>query len=70
MSTYQDLIGLRKFLLFYVIILKISKILIVNLLHRFAKWHSVYFAIKCKNSPGTVLQFELYPFFFTYNVEF
>jgi len=30
----------------------------------------IYFAIKCKNSPGTILQFELYPFLFTYNVEF
>jgi len=31
---------------------------------------SVYFAIKCKNSAGTILQFELYPPLFTYNVEF
>jgi len=29
-----------------------------------------YFAIKCKNSAGAVLQFELYPPLFTYNVEF
>jgi len=31
---------------------------------------SVYFATKCKNSAGTILQFELYPPLFTYNVEF
>jgi len=31
---------------------------------------SVYFAIKCKNSAGIILQFELYPPLFTYNVEF
>jgi len=31
---------------------------------------SAYFAIKCKNSAGTILQFELYPPLFTYNVEF
>jgi len=28
----------------------------------------VYFAIKCKNATGTILQFELYPPLFTYNV--
>ena len=65
----QDWIGLRKLLLFYVIILKIPKILVAihftGLLNG-----SVYFAIKCKNSAGIILQFELYPPLFTYNVEF
>ena len=28
---------------------------------------SVYFAIKCENFVGTILQFELYPPLFTYN---
>jgi len=49
-----------------VIILKISKILIVIRFHRFAK--SVYFAIKCKNTAGTIMQLELYPLLFTHNV--
>ena len=31
---------------------------------------NLYFAIKCKNSAGTILQFELYPPLFTYNFEF
>ena len=31
---------------------------------------SVYFAIKYKNSPGAILQFELCPFLFSGNVEF
>jgi len=30
----------------------------------------VFFAIKCKNSAGTILQFELYPPLCTYYVEF
>jgi len=30
----------------------------------------VYFAIKRKHSAGTILQFELYPALFTYNIEF
>jgi len=30
----------------------------------------MYFAIKRKNSAGTILQFELYPPLFTYNIEF
>jgi len=30
---------------------------------------SLYFAIKSKNSAGTILYFELYPLLFTYNVE-
>jgi len=30
----------------------------------------VYFAIKYKNSAGTILPFELYTPLFTYNVEF
>jgi len=30
----------------------------------------VYFAIKCKNSPGTILQFKLYLYLFTHDVEF
>jgi len=31
---------------------------------------SVDFTIKSKNTAGTILQFELYPPLFTYNVEF
>jgi len=31
---------------------------------------NLYFAIKFKNSAGTILQFELYPLLFTHNVEF
>ena len=59
----------ENFCCFNVIILKISKILVVihftGLLNG-----SLYFAIKCKNSAGTILLFEQYPPLFTYNVEF
>jgi len=51
-----------------VIFLKISKISVVIQFHRLAKWQCI-FAIKCKNSAGTILQLELYLPLFTYNVE-
>jgi len=38
----QDWIGLGIFFCFYVIILKISKILVVIRLHRFAKWSCIF----------------------------
>ena len=62
----------ENFCYFNVIILKTPKILVLIRFHRFVKPvnGSVYFAIKCKNSPGTILQFELHPFLFTFNVEF
>ena len=59
----------ENFCCFNVIILKISKILVVIRFHTGLPNGSVYFAIKCKNSTGTILQFELYPPLFTYNVE-
>jgi len=52
-----------------VIILQISKILVVIRFHTFAKM-VVYICHQMQNSAGTILQFELYPPLFTYNVEF
>ena len=50
-------------------ILKISNILAVIRFHRFAKWQFIFYH-QMQNSAGTILQFELHPPLFTYNVEF
>jgi len=56
----QDWIGLRKFLFWCEYSENIKNFIFTGLLNG-----SVYFAIKCKNSAGIILQFELHPPLFT-----
>jgi len=61
----QDWIGLRKYLLLSCDYFENIKNVSCDAISQVC----VYFATKCKNSARTILQFELHPPLFTYDVE-
>jgi len=66
----QDWIGLRTILLFQCDYSENIKNVSCDPILQVCLNGSVYFTIKCNTSAGTILQLELYPPLFTYNVEF